>query len=606
MSLLLKLYRPAALTLTRGIIATNSIRTFAYKPRKNVQQKIVPKKEEDDTVDDSEVIYWKPDMKPEDIFDEEEMKDFKESEKEYLESLNKVSVKDQNEDTNNFLKSENINPEELVGYNTIVNKNADPATESPSFINDMVNEFDDLLDQDPEAKKQFEEWKKNVDNVMEREATTGKEASEEELDTVCKIPDIIMEKIIKKYEKELKTIGFQLDVEENEISDDSEKKENMTQVEKMFRNNEPIQEQEITTEPKAKIGRRRPTISSDIKNIIEKQNELPLNDSTINNHKQCSIQNSIIMKSSKDNNTIEHTLDSSSPYCDHNTINTVKNDKYIYRGRGKGIIIQNHENPSVPTVNPKNNYENKEEKMYIDENQLEIEMSNALKEMKENKKNKDTYIPTLDTMPKEAIDVIHNSKLSEYNYLIGTKPSLEYSLKSYSPASEKPNKQKIATRRQQQLSQQVHSLLDICLGQNSIPHPTLQSLKQGILIKDVIVSADSRDITVLWDMPPSMACSTPWFSDPTSAPSLTAKRGKHYQNKPMSTNSLITAEDVSKALIESKGKIRYFLGKNLNLRRVPDIHFRIEKRNKSDTPIMDILKEDEQRQKDLETILKRN
>ena len=181
--------------------------SIANKKQKAPQKRV----EEDDT--EGDILFWKPNMKPEDVFTEDELKEYYE---------------DQKQDLDQFLLQQNINPNDLVGYNTIANHNVDlmkemeesskeemendnsNPLESLQFLSSMTNDIEQLMKENPQVQKEFDQWIQNFITVMNKENETKTEMSESELDSVCNIPKEISDLINNKYNKQLNKLGISL------------------------------------------------------------------------------------------------------------------------------------------------------------------------------------------------------------------------------------------------------------------------------------------------------------------------------------------------------------------------------------------------------------
>ena len=197
--------------------------SIANKKQKAPQKRV----EEDDT--EGDILFWKPNMKPEDVFTEDELKEYYEAEKEFLKNIQSTdNTKDQKQDLDQFLLQQNINPNDLVGYNTIANHNVDllkemeesskeemendnsNPLESLQFLSSMTNDIEQLMKENPQVQKEFDQWIQNFITVMNKENETKTEMSESELDSVCNIPKEISDLINNKYNKQLNKLGISL------------------------------------------------------------------------------------------------------------------------------------------------------------------------------------------------------------------------------------------------------------------------------------------------------------------------------------------------------------------------------------------------------------
>lgn len=139
--------------------------------------------------DDTEVIFWDENIRPEDVMEGEDLQAFYKSERDLYFKDTSSSDEEQQKKVIELAKLMQVRPEDLTGYETLFRKNQRMEDGIPMSVEKSFNYFEQLMKNHPELQPDFDLWYKKLDSLA---TMNVKKMSNREFQNIAQCPQSIL------------------------------------------------------------------------------------------------------------------------------------------------------------------------------------------------------------------------------------------------------------------------------------------------------------------------------------------------------------------------------------------------------------------------------
>ena len=164
-----------------------------YKSKMNERRRILLQEQEDE---DTEVIFWDENTRPEDIMQGKDLEDYYAVERMYAIKDSSSTDDQQLKQFNELSKVLEINPTEVPGYKTFFQNGESFSNGIPDHIDFAFKYFDKFIQDHPELQQVFYQWQSRINQLSSMNVD---KLSAAEFDKLTKCPEVILKHVEPKY-----------------------------------------------------------------------------------------------------------------------------------------------------------------------------------------------------------------------------------------------------------------------------------------------------------------------------------------------------------------------------------------------------------------------
>lgn len=157
-----------------------------YKTKMNERRRVLLQENEDD---DTEVIFWDDNTKPEDVFQGNDLEDYYRTQRQWSVSDTSSTDVKQRKHFDGISKALHVDPQSIPGYITFFKEGQNPEDGIPSDLQNSFDYYNTILENHPELQQDFDRWKEALDQLMETDVT---KLSAKEFQERAHCPDSIL------------------------------------------------------------------------------------------------------------------------------------------------------------------------------------------------------------------------------------------------------------------------------------------------------------------------------------------------------------------------------------------------------------------------------
>ena len=162
-----------------------------YKERVNEKRRVLIQEDEDE---DTDVIFWDENTKPEDIMDGKDLEDYYLAERSFRRQDNSSTDVEQKKQFQELSRMFGVDPKEVEGYKVFFEEKQSLDSGLPSDVSSAFMFFDSLLQTHPELQEDFDRWQAALEKVSKMDV---KRMSNKEFERITACPPAILQCVDK-------------------------------------------------------------------------------------------------------------------------------------------------------------------------------------------------------------------------------------------------------------------------------------------------------------------------------------------------------------------------------------------------------------------------
>ena len=164
-----------------------------YKERVNEKRRVLIQEDEDE---DTDVIFWDENTKPEDIMDGKDLEDYYLAERSFRKHDNSSTDAEQKKQFQELSRMFGVDPKEVEGYKVFFEEKQSLDSGMPSDVSSAFMFFDSLLQTHPELQEDFDRWQAALEKVSKMDV---KRMSNKEFERITACPPAILQCVDKDH-----------------------------------------------------------------------------------------------------------------------------------------------------------------------------------------------------------------------------------------------------------------------------------------------------------------------------------------------------------------------------------------------------------------------
>lgn len=162
-----------------------------YKERVNEKRRVLIQEDEEE---DTDVIFWDENTKPEDIMDGKDLEDYYLAERSFRRQDNSSTDVEQKKQFQELSRMLGVDPKEVEGYKVFFEEKQSLDSGLPSDVSSAFMFFDSLLQTHPELQEDFDRWQAALEKVSKMDV---KRMSNKEFERITACPPAILQCVDK-------------------------------------------------------------------------------------------------------------------------------------------------------------------------------------------------------------------------------------------------------------------------------------------------------------------------------------------------------------------------------------------------------------------------
>ena len=158
-----------------------------YKAKMNERRRVLLQENEDD---DTEVVFWDENTKPEDVFQGSDLEDYYRTQRQWSISDTSSTNAKQRKHFDGVSKALHIDPQSIPGYITFFKEGQNPEDGIPGDLQNSFDYYNLILENHPELQPDFDRWKAALDQLMETDVS---KLSAKEFQERARCPESILQ-----------------------------------------------------------------------------------------------------------------------------------------------------------------------------------------------------------------------------------------------------------------------------------------------------------------------------------------------------------------------------------------------------------------------------